>query len=75
MKNYAKTNIGNEGRVELHDALSLTGAEVSINALPPALVFPSFTPTRRTKKSTESFQCTEKQSSTGKKSPLPQGIG
>lgn len=34
MKNYAKTNAQNEGRVELHDALGLTGAEVSINALP-----------------------------------------
>ena len=34
MTNYAKTNIGNEGRVELHDTLSLTGAEISINKLP-----------------------------------------
>ena len=34
MANYAKTNIGNEGRVELHDTLSLTGAEISINDLP-----------------------------------------
>ncbi len=34
MTNYSKTNIGNEGRVELHDILSLTGAEVSINNLP-----------------------------------------
>ena len=34
MANYAKTNIGNEGRVELHDTLSLTGAEISINNLP-----------------------------------------
>lgn len=34
MANYTKTNIGNEGRVELHEALSLTGAEVSINKLP-----------------------------------------
>ena len=34
MVNYAKTNIGNEGRVELHEALGLTGAEVSINKLP-----------------------------------------
>lgn len=34
MKNYVKTNIGNEGRVELHEALGLTGAEVSINQLP-----------------------------------------
>ena len=34
MENYAKTNIENEGRVELHDTLSLTGAEISINNLP-----------------------------------------
>ena len=34
MKNYAKTNIGNEGRTELHEKLALTGAEISINQLP-----------------------------------------
>lgn len=34
MANYTKTNIGNEGRTELHDKLALTGAEVSINQLP-----------------------------------------
>ena len=34
MKNYTQTNIGNEGRTELHDALALTGAEISINSLP-----------------------------------------
>ena len=34
MANYAKTNAGNEGRVELHETLSLTGAEISINNLP-----------------------------------------
>ena len=34
MANYTKTNIGNEGRVELHEILSLTGAEISINDLP-----------------------------------------
>ena len=34
MLNYAKTNIGNEGRAELHETLSLTGAEISINNLP-----------------------------------------
>ena len=34
MANYTKTNIGNEGRAELHEALSLTGAEVSINSFP-----------------------------------------
>lgn len=34
MNNYAKTTIGNEGRTELHEKLSLTGAEISINTLP-----------------------------------------
>ncbi len=34
MANYTKTNIGNEARAELHEALGLTGAEVSINRLP-----------------------------------------
>lgn len=34
MKNYTKTNIGTEGRTELHNALGLTGAEVSVNSLP-----------------------------------------
>ena len=34
MKSYTKASTQNEGRVELHDALGLTGAEVSINALP-----------------------------------------
>ena len=34
MKNYTKTNIGNEGRTELHESLALTGAEISINQLP-----------------------------------------
>ena len=34
MANYTKINIGNEGRVELQDKLSLTGAEVSVNQLP-----------------------------------------
>ncbi len=34
MKNYTKTNIGNEGRTELHEAFGLTGAEISINRIP-----------------------------------------
>ncbi len=34
MKNYTKTNVGNEGRTELHGQLALTGAEISINRLP-----------------------------------------
>lgn len=40
MVNYAKTNIGNEGRVELHEVLALTGAEVSINKLPAGASVP-----------------------------------
>lgn len=40
MKNFTKTNIGNEGRVELHNALGLTGAEVSINQLPAGAGIP-----------------------------------
>lgn len=34
MANYSKTNVGAEPRVELHDLLGLTGAEISFNALP-----------------------------------------
>lgn len=34
MKNYQKTSVAADARVELHDALGLTGAEVSINILP-----------------------------------------
>ena len=34
MNSYSKTNVGNDARTELHDTLSLTGAEISINNLP-----------------------------------------
>lgn len=34
MANYAKTTAGKEGRVELHEKLGLTGAEISVNELP-----------------------------------------
>ncbi len=34
MKNYKMTSVKNEARAELHDALGLTGAEISINCLP-----------------------------------------
>ena len=34
MKNYSKVSTTDEPRTELHDALDLTGAEISINALP-----------------------------------------
>lgn len=34
MSNFKKAHIGNEARTELHEALALTGAEISINSLP-----------------------------------------
>lgn len=34
MSNYSKVKVSNEARTELHDQLSLTGAEISINNLP-----------------------------------------
>ena len=34
MKNYNKISITEDSRIELHDNLGLTGAEVSINTLP-----------------------------------------
>lgn len=40
MENYAKINVGNEGRVELNGKLGLTGAEVSINQLPAGACVP-----------------------------------
>ena len=40
MANYAKTNVGNEARVELHEVLGLTGAEVSVNNLPAGVGVP-----------------------------------
>lgn len=52
MKNYTKTNVGTATRTELHDALSLTGAEVSINQLPAGAGAPSSIPINTTRKST-----------------------
>ena len=40
MANYTKISIKNEGRVELHDQLQLTGAEISINQLPAGASVP-----------------------------------
>lgn len=34
MNNYTKVTVESGARTELHDALNLTGAEISINALP-----------------------------------------
>ena len=40
MKNYNKISVADEARVELHDQLNLTGAEVSINILPAGASVP-----------------------------------
>lgn len=40
MANYTKTNVKSDGRVELHNQLSLTGAEISINQLPANIGVP-----------------------------------
>ena len=40
MSNYTKTTIKNDARTELHEALSLTGAEISINELPAGASVP-----------------------------------
>ncbi|MDE6408554.1 MAG: cupin domain-containing protein [Anaeroplasmataceae bacterium] len=40
MTNFSKCNVSFEGRVELHDKLSLTGAEVSFNVLPAGTSVP-----------------------------------
>ncbi len=34
MSNFSKVNVGQDARTELHDKLSLTGAEISVNNLP-----------------------------------------
>ena len=34
MKNFSKVNVISQARTELHDLLSLTGAEISMNYLP-----------------------------------------
>lgn len=40
MKNYSKVSVAEDARTELHDKLSLTGAEVSINNLPAGASVP-----------------------------------
>ncbi|MDE7086737.1 MAG: cupin domain-containing protein [Clostridia bacterium] len=40
MNNYKKISTTNEPRTELHDALGLTGAEISINTLPAGASVP-----------------------------------
>lgn len=40
MANYSKASVGQDARTELHDKLSLTGAEISINNLPAGVGVP-----------------------------------
>ena len=40
MSNYNKVNVPNKARIELHNQLSLTGAEISINNLPAGASVP-----------------------------------
>ncbi len=40
MKNFDKVNVKQEARIELHDLLGLTGAEISINTLPAGASVP-----------------------------------
>ena len=40
MANYRKVSVEDGARVELHDKLNLTGAEVSINAMPAGVSVP-----------------------------------
>ena len=40
MANFKKTTVKGEARVELHDLLGLTGAEVSVNELPAGASVP-----------------------------------
>ncbi len=40
MKNYSKIGVKEGPRTELHDALGLTGAEISVNAMPAGASVP-----------------------------------
>lgn len=40
MTNYKKTHVVGDERVELHDKLGLTGAEISVNTLPAGACVP-----------------------------------
>lgn len=40
MKNFSKVSVAQDARTELHDKLSLTGAEVSVNNLPVGACVP-----------------------------------
>ena len=71
MANYKLDSIDlNAGRSELHNALALTGCEVSCNNLPQAWPCPSFTATKTTRNATSFSKVTVFSSSTARNSPL-----
>ena len=51
MVNFSKISVAQDARTELHDKLSLTGAEVSINNLPAGASVPFIHSQRTMKKS------------------------
>ena len=75
MANYAKINIGSEGRVELHDELALTGAEISVNRLPAGAGVPFVHAHKNNEESTASSRARARPSSTTRKSPSPPETG
>ena len=40
MNSFKKINVGEDTRIELHDVLNLTGAEISVNTLPAGVSVP-----------------------------------
>ena len=56
MDNFTKVSVAQDARTELHDKLSLTGAEISVNNLPAGAGVPFVHSHKRMKKSTSFFQ-------------------
>ena len=55
MNNFTKVSVAQDARTELHDKLSLTGAEISVNNFPAGAGVP-FVHSHKKKKSTSFFQ-------------------
>jgi len=51
MSNFCKISVPNEPRVELHDQIGLTGAEVSVNRMPAGAKVPFVHSHKRMKRS------------------------
>lgn len=75
MANYARTHIGNEGRVELHEVLGLTGAEVSVNNLPAGAGVPFVHAHKETRRSMACSRAQDRPRSTVRISSLRPATG